>query len=94
MALDYKNSSGIIKFCFLLFFYKGVNPIFRKSENRMKEIRRDILRYVMLLYARGNLPAVWIFQHDKHISKLTRNWLGDNRVLVMERPIGQFWCVC
>lgn len=49
----------------------------------------DILQTVMLSHAEWELPLRWQFMDDndlKHTSRLTRKWLSDQKVVVMNWP--------
>ena len=71
------------------FSYNGIGPLYWIKEIMTKEIYRDILNDIMLLYAKENMPLIWTFQQDndpKHSSKLVKTWFEDNQVSVIKWP--------
>ena len=71
------------------FSSRGVGPIHRISGIMNGEKYKEIMKDVMLPYARCVMPPQWVFQHDndpKHTARIVKKFLQDESVNVMFWP--------
>ena len=67
----------------------GISPLKKIEGNMDRFMYANILKNVMLPYAKWNLPLRFIFQHDndpKHKSKHVTDWLLDKNIRVLDWP--------